>query len=254
MKNTKFLILMVAGLMAVQCTPKMSPAASPDSGKMEKSMAPMTGLDVVKAYLDAIGGQEKLNQVKDIQITLEGNTAMGSLTMKTMKKDNTKMAMTIESNGMTFMDQRYNGSKATVSSPQGSQEITDENALDNFRRQSYLFPELNYLKDGYKAELGEMESYKGKDVQVVKITTPDGTEIKEFYDPENHLKVKTELEAEVQGMKRTVINETADYREVSGIKIPYSLTISGAMPMALKLDVTDVKVNSGLPDTMFESN
>lgn len=185
---------------------------------------------------------------------MEGNTAMGSMTMTTMKKNNTMMAMTIESNGMIFMDQRYNGTKASITSPQGSEEITDEEALKNFSRQAVMFPELNYFKEGYKIELVGMEEVKGQSQQVVKITTPDGKEIKEFYDPQSHLKIKTEIEAEVQGLMRTIVNETSDYREVNGVKIPYSLTISGAMPMALKLEVSDVKINSGLSNSLFEAN
>lgn len=243
-------------LVSVGCSPKMAPQASGEGMPMDSKStpAPTTGEGVIKAYLASIGGQDKLAKVNDIQVTMEGNTAMGTITMTTMKKGNTKLAMTIESNGMVFMDQRYNGTKASISSPQGSQEITDEETLKNFSRQAALFPELNYFKDGYTVELVGSEEVKGNSLQIVKITTPDNTEIKEYYDPETHLKAKTEIEAEVQGMKRTIVNETGDYRDVDGIRIPYSLTITGAMPMALKLEVSGVKINSGLPDSLFESN
>ena len=240
----------------VSCSPKMAPQTSSES-KPNESMGASTastGGAVISTYLATIGGVEKLSKINDIKITMEGNTAMGSMTMTTMKKNNTMMAMTIESNGMIFMDQRYNGTKASITSPQGSEEITDEEALKNFSRQAVMFPELNYFKEGYKIELVGTEEVKGQSQQVVKITTPDGKEIKEFYDPQSHLKIKTEIEAEVQGLMRTIVNETSDYREVNGVKIPYSLTISGAMPMALKLEVSDVKINSGLSNSLFEAN
>ena len=45
-----------------------------------------------------------------------------------------------------------------------------------------------------------------------------------------------------------------DYREVGGVKFPHSISISGAMPFELNMEITSLKVNEGISDTVFMPN
>ncbi len=251
MKFIRLATLIVLGGMIYSCSPKVATTTSAPTEPKVETRAVSAGAEIVNSYLQAIGGMDKVKMIKDVQTIMEANTGMGSMTMTNYKKGNTMMKMMIEAQGMVVMEQKYDGKRAMLIGMEGSEEVTDQKQLDNFKGQSKIFPELDYANEGYTLELGEPEEYKGNPVKVLIVTTPSGRKMTEYYDTSSGFKVKTKTKAEVQGMEREIVMEFADYKEVDGIKVPHSMTMSGAMPMALQFDVKEVIFNQGLSDEIF---
>jgi zinc protease len=85
-----------------------------------------------------------------------------------------------------------------------------------------------------------------KDAYVVIVSSKLGSAIKEYFDVNTGFKLK-KVTTTSAGPSSTTYS---DYKEINGIKFPYSETISSQVEIPLK--VTDVKINSGLKDDDFK--
>ena len=84
----------------------------------------------------------------------------------------------------------------------------------------------------------------------IKIINATG-EAKEFYEVVSGLKKRQINDAETPMGKMTITIDYADYKQVGSLKFPHSLKQDMGM-MAFELKATDIKVNSGLEDSLFE--
>jgi outer membrane lipoprotein-sorting protein len=113
-----------------------------------------------------------------------------------------------------------------------------------------IVPELSYLSDGATFALSPdiTTDDAGNDSYVVTVTVRDGQTVVIFYDVKTGYRVKAETH---NGAQVSAVVESGDYRDVNGIKFPYSLKnfIGG---QELNFKVTDLKVNSGLSDEEFK--
>ena len=124
--------------------------------------------------------------------------------------------------------------------------IDDEDKL-RYHEQAYPFPEVNYNKTGYTLELAPMlDNVDGKDAYVVTVTAPSGTVSKKYYDAQTGLKLKDVVTSD-QG---NATFSFSNYKDVSGIMIPFAQTVSQQVDFVLS--VTDAKINSGLTDADFK--
>jgi hypothetical protein len=109
------------------------------------------------------------------------------------------------------------------------------------------FPETEFLKPSYQLTLKPMiADVDGKDAYVVEVKSGAGSGTKEYFDVKTGLKLKKEMSSQ-SGTSSTMYD---DYKEVNGIMVPYSETISQGIDILLK--ATDVKINSGLKDDEFK--
>jgi outer membrane lipoprotein-sorting protein len=125
-------------------------------------------------------------------------------------------------------------------------EVTGKHMKSNL----IVVPELEYLTDGSTIVLSPdvMVNDDNSESYVVTITSADGQISVLYYDVKSGLRVKTETRSEDQV---TSVVETSDYREVNGIRFPYSIKnyISG---QELNFKVSEIKVNSGISDEEFK--
>jgi hypothetical protein len=116
-----------------------------------------------------------------------------------------------------------------------------------YTEQATPFPELNYSNAGYSLQLAPMLfNIDGKDAYVVTVTSPSGTVSKKYYDAQTGLKLRDEVTTE-QG---TSSYDYSNYKEVSGIMLPYTQIVSQGVDFTLT--VTEAKINSGLKDEDFQ--
>lgn len=215
--------------------------------------AGVTAEMVMQKYIDAIGGQEKLDAVKDL-------TTISTMSLPGMPMDATNVTMRMRPHylsqemsvaGMgTLQKTLYDGKTAKVSGMGGSQEFTGEDA-ETFRMQATMFAEAQYQKEGYSLALTSIQFVNGEQAYAMEVTDTDGEKITEYYSVETGLKLKEEQTVEGPEGPMTVWKAFADYREVDGIMIPFNLTISQG-PQTLKMVVSEVKVNSGLKPSVFK--
>lgn len=111
-----------------------------------------------------------------------------------------------------------------------------------------MFDQLNYGLPGYKLELKGVENVEGANCYKLIVTDPKGEVATEYYDVKSGL-----LNRSVQANdKSTMTMDYKNYKSVDGIMLPYTVAISGVMPITLVMEATNMTVNKELPADIFK--
>ena len=203
----------------------------------------VTAKSVIENYIKAIGGEKALKAVKSL-ITIASGTIQGAPVELISKTTTAHQQMReIKVMGMSMMKQVVND-KTTYIIQQGQRkEITGEE-LKEVKASAVPFQELDLLNKSTLVLEG-LENYNDADTYIVK----DG-DSKYYFDVKNGMKVAQVKSMDVGGQITSLTSSFSDYREISGIKIPYVTTLN--IGMEILLTTTDVKVNEGVSDADFE--
>jgi predicted Zn-dependent peptidase len=217
-------------------------------GNEVKASAVPTGLTaqkVIDNYIEARGGKENMLKVKNVKSTALASIQGMNLNITTWKKAPNMVCSETTMGGNMLSKQVCDGENAKVVSMQGEQKLQGE-MLEQMKYDSYLFPELEYGKDGYKLELLGMEDVDGKPVYKVKVTNPAGTNQVLFISKDTGLLVK-EVTQTPQGSVTAIYKE---YKDVDGVKFPVKVTQSVG-PQMIDINVENIDVNTDIDDSKF---
>ncbi len=209
----------------------------------------ITAQSVISKYVDALGGAEKLNEVRDVITFMTASVQGMTLDMQTKQKSPNMFYNAMSMGGNIFQEQIFDGKRGMVSSMGQKQEVTGDD-LKELELQAALFPELNYDQLGYTVELTGIEKPDGKDTYRIKLTGPTGKVSSEFYCVETGLKLRSEMSQETPMGVITIVTNYSDYREVNGIKFPYSIK-QQAGPQNFEMKVSTIQINTGLDNSAF---
>lgn len=213
--------------------------------KLKPAPAGVTADQVINNYITAIGGAKVLAKVKDLTMKAGASMQGQEITFDTYLKAPDKMFFQVGSGAMVFAKQIYNNGKGVASSPMsGESKAIEGDELAGMKEGSLIFSEMHYAKLGYTIDLLGIEETKDQK-QYYKVQVTKGTDKKdiEYYDVQSGLKIRTESK---QGN-----TEYADYKPIDGILFPFSIKQTMG-PQSFNLTVSEIKVNSGLKDDLFE--
>ncbi|WP_252191158.1 M1 family aminopeptidase [Polaribacter sp. Q13] len=210
--------------------------------------AGITAKSVINNYIQTIGGQNKLANVKDIATSMNTNIQGTAIKIETMKKDSNKyfMSISIPASNQVFVKYVVNGDQVSAMS-NGVVQPLDTKQKQVILKEVVIFPELEYVQKGYKTELLGVQVTNGEQLYVVKITSPNGDVSKNYYNVTSGLKYKHEA----LGKTGNSITEYADYKTVDGIKIPFTQT-SNNFGQNIEMKITEIKINKGIADSNFK--
>ncbi len=203
----------------------------------------VTAKSVLEKYIAVIGGEKVLKNVKSI-FTISSGTFQGApieLTSKTTTSN--KQMREIKVMGMSMMKQVINEKGAYIIQ-QGQRKDVIGAELSEMKSSAIPFDELALINNPNVVIEG-IEKYNDSDTYILK----DGN-FKYYYDIKSGLKVAEIKSMDVNGQLLSQTSNFSDYREVSGIKIPYVNTIN--IGMEILLTTTDVKINEGVSDIDFQ--
>ena len=206
--------------------------------------AEVTPVGIITNYLSAIGGLKKLSEVKTISQMAKASVMGQEATMETHQSTAGKSAMKISMMGMTVQEQRFDGSKGMFAQMGQKQIVEEGDELEDMKENAKPFGQMDYAKPGYTLEIKGVEAVNGVNCYKVTVKDPKGKESTEFYDMASGLLVRS---VAVQG-PAVVTTDYKNYKEVNGIKFPYAIEISGAMPTILALEVTSIELNKASDD------
>lgn len=213
----------------------------------------MDGKKVIGDYLTAIGGADKVAAVKDVQSTVTMQSRGMAITLQQAQKKGNKLVMEMLMSGQSMGKTILNGDKAIQTGQGGAKRDITGTELDDLKEQSNPFKELEYLNGGYQLQLKGIEEINGKSAYLVEITHPNGSKKSEYYEVATSLKLREITQDKgADGSPTTVINDFDDYKAVSGIKFPHASTTTGVFPMPMNIKVSEIKVNAGIDDALFE--
>lgn len=199
---------------------------------------------VLEKYLEAAGGKEKLEGVNSYLLLAEAEMQGMKLELNVKKTSKDQFMTNIKVGGNSMSKQVLDGDKGYMVA-QGQKKDLSEEEIAKIKEESSPFPELNYLNGGVTLE--GVEDVDGKKAYKIKISDAKSA----FYDVETGLKLQEMQTQEAQGQTFNSVIGYGDYKEVSGIMFPF--TISQTMgPQKVDFIVKEVKVNEGVSDVDFE--
>ena len=208
----------------------------------------LSATDVISNYLKAIGGTDKIKAVKDYSFTVKGNVQGQEIEYVSKYKVPGHMLLMISLAASRQVLQKVlvNGNDISLSA-MGQEHTLDSATKERLKEEAMPFAETQFLSPTYQLSLQPMiADVDGKDTYVVEIKSAAGTEMKEYFDAKTGLKLKKEMSTQ----SGTSTITYGDYKEVNGIMVAYSETLSQGIDIPLK--ATDVKINSGLKDDEFK--
>ena len=196
---------------------------------------------VLNAYIEAIGGKTRLDEVNSVYMTAEAELQPGVMMNLEMKKTTKNQSLQeVTAMGQSIMKSVVDGESGYVVM-QGQKSDMSEDDLKKSIAETSPFPEVNYLNGGVALE--RIEDVDGE--KAYKIKVDDETSV--FYSMNSGLKIKEEKSSPMG----TQSSFYTDYKEVAGIKFPFKIGQTFG-PRKMDFLVKEVKVNEGVTDADFD--
>ena len=201
----------------------------------------VTASSVVDDYFKAIGGKDKVANVKSVMIT--SNAAVQGMQLSLVQKNATpnKSSVIVSMMGNVMQKVIFDGTKGYQEANGQKKEMTGEE-LEKAKKESAPFADKAY-KTG---TLDRIEPIDGNNAYVIK---HGKKEI--FYDVKSGLKVKEVKTAKGPQGEIKVPVVFSDYKEVNGIKFPHKM-IQKNGPMTFEFITKEIKINEGVSDADFK--
>lgn len=214
-----------------------------------------TAEDIVSKHIDAIGGKDKLSQVKSVYI--ENKTeVMGN-------ESDAKVSML---NGKAFKSElEFNGQQIVqVVTDKGGWAInpfagsSDAQAVppDQYKavEDGIYFPDplFDYAAHGGKIELAGQEKVDSVNAYKVKYTNKDSAEITYYISPNTWYIIQSIKKGNVQGQDIEIKTTYSNVKKTDfGIYLPYTTNVDMGQ-FALNMNDSKIEINKDLDPTIFD--
>lgn len=212
--------------------------------------------EIIAKNLEARGGADKWKGVQSIKATATmamgpGMEAPGVLIQK--RGNLARLEFTIQ--GLTAV-QAYDGKNAWQVMPFMGKKDPELMSADEAKEVEEMAdldgPWVDYKSKGNQVELLGKEKVEGTDVFKLKVSLKNGDVQTIYIDADSFLEIKEETKRMVRGSEQEVESAIGDYKEVSGIILPFAVE-SGVKGSAekQKLTITKVEINVPVDDSIF---
>jgi hypothetical protein len=208
---------------------------------------------VLEKYVQALGGRDAI--MKLTTLTMKGSISNPS-TGETgtveifMKSPNKRLALTnIYAEGL---DERgYNGTAGWYLDPdEGPKDLSGDD-LAAIKSQAEFYRDLKFNAVYPQLSSAGREMIGGRPANVLASARPDGTTEKFYFDADSGLLVRDDAPYVTDDGKSVVENVFEDYRDVDGVKRPY--TIRQTSPdFDYVIKFTEIRSNAPIEDSKFE--
>ncbi len=246
MKQTLGLLLVVS----LVCLPLMAQEAAPVATAQDEALPTVD--QILNKLVEASGGKAALEKftTRVSKGTFEIPEMGASGTIVIYAKAPNKMALQIEVEGFGTVKQGFDGTVAWEDNPMAGLVERSGAALAAARRESVFNREL-VLKGQYKKlEVKGKQKVDDRDAYVVEATPEEGAVETWYFDAATGLLARIDAERESDQGVTPVENHLRDYRDVDGVKIPFSM--ENVLPaMTIKTTLEEVKHNVEIDDSLF---
>jgi zinc protease len=210
----------------------------------------VTAQKVIQDYLKALGGKDKLKEVKDISMNMTASVQGMTIDAVTYRKSPDKFYSALSMGGNVLQKQVFDGTRGKVTAMGGAQEITGDD-LTQMKYQATMNIELFYEELGFELELAGMEMIEGAQAYKLIITNPMGKASTEYFDANSGLKLRSVVSQDTPMGPMTSVSDFMNYKEFGGLMFPTEMTQT-AGPQTITMKVSSVEVNTGLGDDVFK--
>jgi outer membrane lipoprotein-sorting protein len=221
-----------------------------------------TADDVIEKHLAALGGRDALAKLETriskgtVSVSLQGTDISGPIEIynKAPNKMRTHFELDLSSFGgdNVVVDQRCDGKTAFIShSMQGDREITGSQ-LQGMVNAQFPSPLMVYKQTGATVQLTGTDTIGGRQVYVLRYTPKTGPATRQYIDAETYLSLRavTTLDAPELGGAAEQTTDVSDFRDVDGIKVPFTLHIVNPA-QTVTITLASVEHNTPIDEAMF---
>ncbi|HTQ28058.1 MAG TPA: hypothetical protein VMI35_08020 [Puia sp.] len=208
--------------------------------------------EIIGKHLDAIGGNDKIAQIKSLyaESTVQ---AMGNESPSTTTILNGKgYKMESEANGQKMVQCYTDKGGWSINPFSGGTDPQELPAEIYKANEDQIFiggPFVNYAAKGNKMELQGKEEGAYK----IKVTNKDGAESVYYIDPSTYYITKQVQKGNMMGQEMEITRTYSDYRKTdAGYVMPYNVDISYGGQFNITASVKKVVVNKDVDPKIFE--
>jgi zinc protease len=204
--------------------------------------------DLLMKNVEAIGGQKNIDNVKTMESSYTAEMQGMKLEIWELKTEGNKSAMKVNMMGQTMQEQVCNGVKG-YQSMQGQKKDMEEQELKDAIAESFIFPVQGMNNDKYT--LGNTEKVDGTDYYTIQSKSGDKSTVY-YFNTKTYLLELEEVSFTEGEQSQTITREFRDYKNYDGVMLPGKITMKGAMPFPLELNISDVKINKSFDESIFK--
>jgi zinc protease len=225
--------------------------------------AAQTAAEIIDKHLAASGGRAALSKVTtrvatgSVALVLPIAELAGTIEAYNKKPNKSRNVVKLDVSGLgagtITAEQRFDGTAGfNTDEVNGYREITGDQ-LAAMKNAAFPSPLLDYQEQGVAVSLAGREAVNGKDAHVILLTPKSGPATKAFIDADTFMLVRTTMSLKVDelgGQAVEQVTELADFRDVDGIKTPFSVTSTNPL-QTIRITFKDVRHNVDLDDASF---
>jgi len=220
----------------------------------EKPAALPTIDEVVDRYTRAIGGAVAIEKLasrvaRGKLITTNRMTPPLTVALEVYQQaPNKRLVITRDSRGTST--EGFNGAIGWVSDSRGLR-VSESEDLAQQKRDAELFKTINLRQSYPRMVVLSREKVADREAVVVGATASDGSREKLYFDVSTGLLIRKYVTFKTAMGVIPEVTEFDDYRDVSGLKLPFTITWSRA-PFTATQKFTEIKTNVPIDSTKFE--
>jgi hypothetical protein len=233
--------------------PRPQPAASPAAGQPTPTPTPAgpTADQILAKYTEAIGGQAAIEKMKTsvMKGTYAGFNG-AELTFEAYLTAPDKFYVSVTTPQGTS-ERGFDGKVAWEKNARGVNELTNP-ILDQMKSMFMFFRNIKLKEQFTRLRLGGRDKIGDRNVIIISGTTADNHRERLFFDAETGLLLRRISYAETMiGMIPEQI-DFEDYRDVDGVKLPFTVRVSSVEPgLVSTRKYTEIKLNVPVDDSKF---
>jgi hypothetical protein len=236
--------LAVAASVAMAQTPQTPPA--------KPAAALPSANQVLDKYVQAVGGKAALEKLTSrvSKGTFEAPDQGAGGTVTLYAKAPNKAASVVIVANFGEIRQGFDGTVGWAQGIDGGVREMNGQELSVARRAADFRQALKLRELYPKMTVKGTEKAGSHDVYVIEADPRDGSLRRMYFDVESGLLLHNEIERDTQIGRATFTTDLEDYREVDGIKVPF--TVRQTNPnVSLVIKITEVKHNVPIDDAQF---
>ena len=206
--------------------------------------------EVINKHIAALGGREKLNKIQNLimegSLSIQGTEIALTITQvhnKLNRQDITAMGM----HGFDMLTEKDGWKYMPFQGMQKPEPKTADEVKESQSELDVAGPLVDYAAKGHKAELVGKEDVDGTECHKIKVTLAGGKEVTFFIDPASSMIIRVKNKSKVNGQETEIQSDLSDYKEVEGVKMPYSITQQFGTIL-----ISSIKVNQTIPEAAFK--
>ena len=183
--------------------------------------------EVISKHVAALGGKEKLSKIQNVVMEGSLNIQGTEIALTVTQVHNKLNRQDITAMGMHGFDMVTDKEGWQYMPFQGMQKPEPKTADEVKKSQSDLDiagPLVDYAAKGHKVELLGKEDVEGTECYKIKVILAAGKEVTFFIDPTSSMIIRAKETRKVNGQDTELQTDFSDYKEVEGVKMPFSIT------------------------------